>query len=149
MIRLKENQMERLRRMARRLGRTPAETSALLVEEALRRAEFAHIDFRNSPAGRQAYLQGTGLAVWEVVWLARYYQMDVDKTAQHLQCPAYRVQAALNYAAAYPEEIEPVLQEQAALDFASLSRMLPQATCFVTPAETEAEPAAVGTESPG
>jgi uncharacterized protein (DUF433 family) len=139
-IRLKESQMERLRGMARHLGRTPAETSAILVEEALRRSEFAHIDFRNSPAGRQAYLQGSGLAVWEVVWLARYYQMDADETARHLDCPAYRVQAALDYATAFPEEIDPVLEEQASMDFESLSRLLPEATCFVTGTDTALAP---------
>jgi hypothetical protein len=145
-IRLKADQMERLRQMAHRLGRTPAQASAMFVEEALRRAEFAHIDFRNSAAGRQAYVPGTGLAVWEVVWLARHYQLDVGETARHLQCPAYRVQAGLDYAAAFPEEIEPVLQEQAALDFAALSQRLPQATCFVAGAEMEAEPVAVASD---
>jgi len=70
-MRLKEAQMERLRRAARRLGLTPSETSARLVEEALRRNDFAFLDFRDSPVGRQACLQGSSLAVWEVVLVAR------------------------------------------------------------------------------
>lgn len=127
-MRLQEGQMERLRRVARRMGRTLGETGALLVEEALRRAEFGHIEFRDSPVGRQAYVQGSSLAVWEVVRLARDYGMDAARTAEHLEWPEFRVQAALNYAAAYPEEIEAAIEDNAAYDWESVSRMLPGAT---------------------
>ncbi len=62
-MRLQDNQIERLQWMARRLGRTPSETSALLVEESLRQGEFGHIEFRDSLIGRQAYIKGSSLAV--------------------------------------------------------------------------------------
>ena len=101
-LRLRDEQMERLRRMARQMGRTPSETSALLLEEALRRAEFGHIQFRNSPSGRQAYVLGTGMAVWEVIMVARTFGGNPVQTAALLQLPEVKVQAALNYAAAYP-----------------------------------------------
>ena len=52
-----------LKRMANRHGWTPSDASARLVEEGLRRLEFAFIDFRDSSAGRQASIQGSGLAV--------------------------------------------------------------------------------------
>lgn len=130
-LRFQEKQFSRLRRLARRLGRTPSETGALLVEEALRRAEFAAIDFRDSPAGRQAYVLGTSLAVWEVVLIARSSDLDVARTAEHLAWPATRVQAALTYAASYPEEIEAALEDQETTDFDVLRRMIPQATPFV------------------
>ena len=45
-----------------------------LVEEGLRRSEFAFLDFRDSPAGRQAYIQGSTLAIWEVMLLLRELQ---------------------------------------------------------------------------
>ena len=48
------------------------------MEEGLRRSEFAYIDFRDSAAGRQAYMQGSSLAVWEVAMLLR----DYDGTKQ-------------------------------------------------------------------
>ncbi len=126
-IRFQDDQMKRLRRLARRLGRTPSETGALLVEESLREAEFGHIDFRDSGEGRQAYVKASSLAVWEVVRLARSYHMDVTKTARHLEWLPLRVQAALNYAKAYPEEIEALIEDAAVKsDFQTLSRMLPQ-----------------------
>src|SRR5205823_438454 len=92
-MRLQDGQMERLRRLARRLGRTPSETSALLVEEALRRSEFAFLDFRDSPVGRQAYIQGTRVAIWQIVGAARTYGMDSARTAEHFRWPVVRVQA--------------------------------------------------------
>ena len=131
--RLNPEQEIRLSQMARHLGRTPSETSALLIEEGLRRAEFAFIDFRHSAVGRQAYIQGSSLAVWEVSWIARGYHNNVDKTAAHLEMSPLKVKSALNYAKAFPGEIESALKEHEASDFETLSRMLPQAEIFPPP----------------
>jgi hypothetical protein len=128
--RLAPEQGKRLARKARQLGRSPSETSALLIEEGLRRDEFGFIDFRDSAVGRQAYIQGSGLAVWEVVWIARGYRNNVAKTAKHLVMSPLKVQAALNYAAAFPKEIGDAIADHEACDFASLSRALPQAEIF-------------------
>ena len=134
-LRCAPQQMERLQRMARRLGRTPSETGALLVEESLRRAEFAHVDFRDSAAGRQAYVQGSGLAVWEVVMVAQGYGMDAEKTAEHLSWPVPRAKAALLYAEAFPEEIEAALEDNRRFTFEQLQRLLPQARLVEIPLE--------------
>jgi hypothetical protein len=117
----------RLKRMATRHGWTPSDASARLVEEGLRRSDFAFIDFRDSAAGRQAYVQGSTLAVWEVVLLVRAYKADVIAVAKHLQWPESRVQAALNYAEAFPEEIERAISENTGTDFDALKRLLPGA----------------------
>jgi hypothetical protein len=58
---------------------------ARLVEEGLRRLEFALIDFRGSPVGRQVYIQGSSLAVWEVMMIVRAYKGDAKKAAKHLE----------------------------------------------------------------
>lgn len=137
-MRVREEQMERLRREARRFGKTPSENAALLLEEALRHNEFAFIDFRQSPVGRQAYVQGTTLAVWEVVMVARSVGFDAARAAEHMGWPLARVQAALNYAAAYPAEIEAALADNDAVNFRSLQRMLPQATEFLIDEPTPA-----------
>jgi hypothetical protein len=120
----------RLKRMANRYGWTPSDASARLVEEGLRRSEFAFIDFRDSTAGRQACIQGSSLAVWEVMLLVRSYKNDLRATAKHLQWPLVRVQAAVNYAEAFPDEIDEALAESSAVDFTALKRMLPQAFEF-------------------
>src|SRR5271157_3118696 len=48
-MRLPAESGKRLKRMANRHGWTASDASARLVEEGLRRAEFAFIDFRDSP----------------------------------------------------------------------------------------------------
>lgn len=124
-MRLPADSGNRLKRMASRHGWTPSDASARLVEEGLRRAEFAYIDFRDSASGRQAYLQGSTLAVWEVILLVRSYKGDVAAVAKHLRWPEAKVQAAINYAEALPAEIEAALSENSGIDFDSLKRMLP------------------------
>jgi uncharacterized protein (DUF433 family) len=121
---------DRLKRMAKRYGWTPSDTSARLVEEGLLRSEFAFIDFRDSDVGRQACIQGSSLAVWEIMLLLRSYKNDVAATAKHLRWPEAKVQAAVNYTEAFPDEIEEALAEQNAMDFTALKRMLPQAVEF-------------------
>ena len=122
----------RLKRMANRYGWTPSDASARLVEEGLRRSEFAFIDFRDSTAGRQACIQGSSLAVWEVMLLFRSYKNDLRATAKHPKWPFAKVLAAVNYAEAFPGEIDEALAENSALDFTALKRMLPQAVEFTT-----------------
>jgi uncharacterized protein (DUF433 family) len=129
-MRIQEAQDERLQRVARKLGHSPAEAGALLIEEGLRRTEFAFIDFRHNAAGRQAYLQGSRLPVWMVVKIARSYGGSIDKTAEHLQRPPVQIQAAMNYAKAFPEEIEPAIKDNDSYQFGKLSQMLPQARPF-------------------
>jgi hypothetical protein len=123
--------------MASRLGWTASDASARLVEEGLRRSEFAFLDFRDSAAGRQAYVQGSTLAVWEVLLLVRSYKADVSAVAAHLRWPEAKVQAAMNYARAFPEEVEGALSENAEVDFEALRRMLPQLTEFAAKGKTK------------
>ena len=126
----------RLKRMANRHGWTASDASARLVEEGLRRSEFAFVDFRDSAAGRQAHIQGSSLAVWEVLLLVQSYKADVTAVATHLKWPEAKVQAAVNYARAFPEEIYGALTENDATGFEALKRMLPQAAEFVSHSRT-------------
>ena len=126
-IRFQEEQVARLGRISRRLGKRPSETVTLLIEEALRMGEHPQIDFRDSMGGRQAYVKGTGLAVWEVAMVAREYGGEAQKVAAHLHWPLARVQAALTYARDYSGEIDAALADNDAFDFAALQRLLPGA----------------------
>ena len=130
-MRLSKDSEKRLKRMAGRHGWTASDTSARLVEEGLRRSDFAFIDFRDSPVGRQAYVQGSKLAVWEIMLLMRSYQGDISAVARHLKWTEGRVKAAANYASAFPDEINRALAENDSVDFESLQRLLPQAVEFV------------------
>ena len=131
-MRLSQHSGQRLKRMANRHGWTPSDASARLVEEGLRRGEFAFLDFRDSAAGRQAYIQGSTLAVWEILLLVGSYKGNVPAVAKHLRWPEAKVRAAVNYAEAFPEEIAEAMSDNDAADFQTLKRMLPQATEFVS-----------------
>jgi uncharacterized protein (DUF433 family) len=110
-LRLRDDQVERLERAARRLGRPPSAVAVLLLEESLRQRDFPFVEFRDSPVGRQAYIKGTRIAVWQVEWLARHYDRDIAGIAEHLDLPAIQVASALHYSEAYPGEIEPAIQD--------------------------------------
>jgi hypothetical protein len=129
-MRLPTESANRLKRLANRHGWTPSDASARLVEEGLRRSEFAFIDFRDSAVGRQAYIQGSSLAVWEVMLLVQSYKANVSAVSAHLNWPEAKAQAAINYAKVFPEEIASALSENAATDFEALKQMLPQAAQF-------------------
>ena len=127
-MRLKDDQLARLKRYARTLGKTPGETSALLVEEHLRETEYAFIEFRHSPVGRQAYMKGSRLTVWWVIYVAKaYFGMDSQATADHFQKPVAWVKAALNYYRSFPDEIDQAIKDNQATDFETLQRALPNA----------------------
>jgi len=78
-------------------------------------------------------MQGSTLAVWEVLVLLRSYSGNSAVVARHLRWPEAKVRAAENYAEAFPEEIEEAMVENESADFRSLKRMLPQAVEFSSP----------------
>lgn len=128
-LRLKETQRERLDRIAGRLGRTRSETGLVLLEEALRREEFGLIEFRDTVCGREAFLQGTRIKAWQVVWLARDMDDDPERVAAYLEMPLDLIQAGVDYAKAYPQEIEVALAEQSR-GLEELKRLIPNLHVF-------------------
>jgi uncharacterized protein (DUF433 family) len=112
-LRLKEEDAAKLDRLARQQQRTPSATAAILLTEKLKEEEFPGIEFRQTAAGRQAYVRGTRVQVWMTLMIARDYGMDVKKTAEHLSWPESKVETALAYARAFPEEIEPIADDVA------------------------------------
>jgi uncharacterized protein (DUF433 family) len=129
-MRLPMESAKRLRKLANRYGWTPSDASARLVEEGLRRTEFAFIDFRDTAAGRQACIQASSLSVWEVMQLVRGYKGDAASAAKHLGWPLVKVQAAIHYAEVYPQEINEAIADNQAADVAALRNLLPQTVEF-------------------
>jgi len=82
---LRDERAARLDRFATGLHKSRGEATAQLIEEGLRHAEFPAIEFRDSAAGRQAYVVGSGLAVWEVLMVAEGYGLEFGATVQHLR----------------------------------------------------------------
>ncbi len=124
-LRLDPNEAQKLKQLARRTGRTPSEVGADFLSESIRRSDFAFIEFRDSASGRQAYIQGTRLAVWQAITVLRSYDGNVVKAAAHLKWPEAKVHAAIAYTKAFPSEIEDAIKENDEVDFEKLSRLLP------------------------
>jgi hypothetical protein len=74
-----------------------------VIEKSLE-TEFPGISFRDSLSGREAYLTGHRVAVWEVV-VVHEETKSTGKTARHFGWPRVLVKRALAYANAFPEEI--------------------------------------------
>jgi len=124
-VELRDEQAARLDRFASGLHKDRSEATAQLIEEGLRHAEFSAIEFRDSAAGRQSYVVGSGLAVWEVLMVAEGYGLDADATAQHLRLDADRVSQALRYASAFESEVHRALEENRAMTPEKLRASLP------------------------
>lgn len=124
-VELRDEQAARLDRFATGLHKSRVEATAQLIEEGLRHAEFPAVEFRDSVVGRQAYLVGSRLAIWEILMIAEGYEMRVDATAQHLQIDQDRVSQALRYAAAFESEVRRALDENRAITPEKLRASLP------------------------
>jgi uncharacterized protein (DUF433 family) len=75
-----------------------------VIEKSLE-TEFPGISFRDSLSGREAYLTGHRVAVWEV--LAVYEETrSIARTAAHFGWARVLVTRALAYARAFADEIQ-------------------------------------------
>jgi hypothetical protein len=115
-IRLAGHRYADLQRAARAAGRSPGEIAGRLVEEGLRQRDFPGIDFRDTPIGRQAFVAGTRLGIWQLALVAPQYADDVEAIATALGTAPGLVATALAYAATYRDEITAAIDDSAALN---------------------------------
>jgi uncharacterized protein (DUF433 family) len=93
-----------LSRQAKRRHLEVSTLSSLYLKEKALEEEYPGIGFRDSVGGREAYVQGHRVAVWEVVTL--YHEAKtIAKIAAHFRWTPALVRCALAYANAYPNEI--------------------------------------------
>ena len=109
-VRMQKQTCEAIRQISQSQGRTPRDLLAQYAEEIARKHRFCHIEFRQTPLGRMAYVEGTRSAVWLICDLVRQNQNNIAKTAELHEWPETRVRAAVNYARAYPDEIDALIE---------------------------------------
>jgi uncharacterized protein (DUF433 family) len=103
---------ERLVTKQARAARTSkSDLVARYVIEKSVESEFPGISFRDSLSGREAYLTGHRVAVWEVVAVHAESQ-SIEKTARHFGWPRVLVKRALAYARAFADEIHTARVEE-------------------------------------
>ena len=78
--------------------------SSLYLKEKALEEEFPGIGFRDAIGGREAYVLGHRVAVWEVVDVYREAKA-IARTADHFGWPDYLIKCALAYAKEFPKEI--------------------------------------------
>jgi uncharacterized protein (DUF433 family) len=111
-MRLRDDQQERLERAARRLGRTPSATAALLLEQRLREQEFPGIAIKDTLRGPEAFVEGTRWPVWTVVARLRSLDGDVAELVRRYDgLTSEGVRAAARYAEAFASEIAEAIGE--------------------------------------
>jgi hypothetical protein len=94
-----------LEQIARRFGTSPATLGADYVTQGVRTSKHPSIEFRQTPAGRMAYVRGVRLPVWLAVQTVEECRGAVEKAARLLRLPPLLLQAAMVYAKAFPAEI--------------------------------------------
>ena len=102
--RIEEDHAVLLSRQAKRRHLEVSTLSSLYLKEKALEEEFPGIGFRDSVGGREAYVQGHRVAVWEVVEVQREAK-TVAKMADHFRWTPALVRCALAYAKAFPKEI--------------------------------------------
>ncbi len=130
-LRIPDQMVDRLDKFARRLGNGMTRTKAgvMLLEESLRETEYSFIEFRDSPVGRQPYMKGSGLAIWEVIMIAKGFDMDAEQIIQYYPYPIANIKAAINYFNAYSEEINQAIEDNH-IGFDSMKKILPNIELF-------------------
>jgi uncharacterized protein (DUF433 family) len=93
-----------LSRQAKRRHLEVSTLSSLYLKEKALEEEFPGIGFRDSIGGREAYVLGHRVAVWEVADVYREAK-SISRTADHFGWPDYLVKCALAYAKEFPDEI--------------------------------------------
>ncbi|MBI4501604.1 MAG: DUF433 domain-containing protein [Gemmatimonadetes bacterium] len=111
---------------ARRSGRSFTAVATEMLEEAARTRRFRHIVFTGPPGRRRACIAGAGIDVWEVVRDYRAAGESLPRLVRQLHwVPRDKLEEALAYAAAHPEEIKERLEREQAWTEESAREALP------------------------
>jgi hypothetical protein len=102
--RLEADHAALLSRQAKRRHLEVSTLSSLYLKEKALEEEFPGIGFRDSDGGREAYVLGHRVAVWEVMDVYKEAK-SIARTADHFGWPDYLVKCALAYAKEFPREI--------------------------------------------
>lgn len=114
-IRLRDQLKDEVDRIARRTRRSFSEVTQELIDEALRMRRVPGIYFVDEPAGRDAKIAGTGLAVWEVIEVLEAVGGKVGLLKRRMEwLDDAQIESALIYHRLYPEEIRQAIEDNRA-----------------------------------
>jgi hypothetical protein len=77
------------------------------------------------------------MQVWQLVMNAEGWNFDAPTIAKYFPIPVHRIEGALNYYRAYPEEIDRALAENRSWTYERLKQVLPQMGRTSIPRESD------------
>lgn len=104
--------------------------AARLVEEAKRRELFRAIEFRDTPLGRVAWVQGTRVQAAFAWMAARDHGFDAGKLARHFSWPLWKAESVLTYAETYRDELQEDVRVLESIDATALKQRIPGLKVF-------------------
>ncbi|MCZ7639326.1 MAG: hypothetical protein M5U12_26760 [Verrucomicrobia bacterium] len=102
--RIEQEHAALLAKQAKRRHLEVSSLSSLYLKEKALEEEYPGIGFRDAVGGREAYVLGHRVAVWEVAGIYREAG-SIARTADYFRWPPALVRCALAYAKAFAEEI--------------------------------------------
>lgn len=116
-----------LERFAKRRGSAGMAASRIL-EEARRREDYPAIEFRDTPLGRVAYVQGTRVQAALVYGqVERAPELAAEKLAESFAWPLWKARGVLAYIDEFPDECRQEWEDLESADWSKLRRILPSA----------------------
>ena len=94
------------------------------MEKSQGKAELAYVEYRDSRTGRQPYLKGPGLAVWEVIMIGRGYDFDAERMSEKYHLPLEAITAAFQYYERCRAEIDHVIEDND-IGYEAVKRRIP------------------------
>jgi hypothetical protein len=125
-IRIPQQTRRWLERFAKRRG-SAGMAATRILEEARRREDFPAVEFRDTPLGRVAYVQGTRVQVAFIYGqVARDPRLTPNQLAESFSWPLWKARGVLAYLSEFEAECRQEWEDLEASELASLRRMLPQ-----------------------
>jgi uncharacterized protein (DUF433 family) len=103
--RIEEAHGAMLARQAKRRHLEVSTLSSMYLKEKALEEEFPGIGFRDGAGGREAYVVGHRVAVWEVLDALRHVK-TIAKAAGHFSWPPALVRCAVAFAKEFPADVE-------------------------------------------
>ena len=125
-LRLPQETMSEIERMAKESGQDFTNITKELLEEAIKMRRCPGVLFAEGTGGRRARVAGTGIEVWEVIATLKSLKNDLKRLRKTYHWLSNeKIKAALGYYTAYPREIDRLVQQNEGWDEARVADRYP------------------------
>lgn len=111
-----------------------------MVQAKDERELFPHVSFREVAGTPEAYILGTGLAIWEVALLGEGYGNDAEAIARHTLADCALIQEGLRYASQHRLGTDAAIARHTANSPEELRNKVPGVRMLVIGRESHGEP---------